>query len=137
MARTINGVRSVRDRLAGPAAEAPRVLPSRTSAPAVPRLHRFRPGGQARTEIRKWYFRDPEKLLIRRLPFERLVREIVQDFLEAPHFQAAAIEALHYVVESHLINLFEDANLLARHAKRITIYKTDLMLVRRIRGDIE
>ena len=55
----------------------------------------------------------------------------------APRFQAAVIEALQYTVESHLTKIFEDANLLARHAKRITIYKTDLMLVRRIRGEIE
>ena len=88
-------------------------------------------------EIRKWLYREPEKLLIRRLPFVLLVREIEQDFLAAPRFQAAAIEALQYAAESHLVKLFEDANLLARYAKHITIYKTDLMLVRRIRGEIE
>ena len=135
-ARTFNGVRSVRDRPAGPAAKAPRALPSKTSELAVPLSHRFRPGTRARMEIRNWRNRQPEKLLISHLPFERVLCEIVQDFIEAPRFQAAAIESLHYPAESHLTKLFEDVNLLGRHAKRISIYKTDSMLVRRIRGEI-
>ena len=130
MARTINGVSNVRGNPAGPAAKAPRVSASKVSAPAVPRPHRFQPCTRARMEIRKWRYREHEKLLIRRLPFSRLVREIAQDFV-------AAIEALQYAAESHVVKLFEDANLLAQHAKRITIYKTDLMLVRRIRGEIK
>ena len=88
-------------------------------------------------EIRKWRYREPEKLLIRRLPFARLVREVAQDFMAAPRFQQKAIEALQYAAESHLVKLYEDANLLAKHAKRITVYPKDLKLVRRIRGEIE
>ena len=75
---------------------------------------------RARMEIRKWRFRQPEKLLIRHLPFSRFVREIEQDYMEAPRFKAEAINALHYAAESYLVRIFEDANLIARHAKGIT-----------------
>ena len=88
-------------------------------------------------EIRKWRYREPEKLLIRRFPFERLVREVAQEYVATPRFQKKAIDALQYATESHLVKLYEDANLLANHAKRITVYPKDLKLVRRIRGEIE
>ena len=134
MARTKNGVRRGP---AGSAAKTARALPRKKAAPAVPRPHRFRPSTRAQMEIRKWRFRLPERLLIRRLPFSRLVREIAQDYMAAPRFRAQAIEALHYAAESHLVKLFEDANLLAHHAKRVTIYKSDLQLVHCIRGEGE
>ena len=92
---------------------------------------------RARMEIPKWRFRQPEKLLIRRLPLSRLEREIAEDYMEAPRFKPEAINALHYAAESYLVRIFEDTNLIARHAKRITIYPTDISLVRRIRGEIE
>ncbi len=88
-------------------------------------------------EIRKWRFRLPERLLIRRLPFQRLEREIAQGYIAAPSFKPETIEAMHYAAEVHLVRLFEDAKLLARHAKRITVYKSDINLVRRIRGEIQ
>ncbi len=123
----------VRHRTAGVAAEAPRSGIRRKNASATPRPHPFRPGTRARMEIRKWRFRLPERLLTRRLPFQLLVREIAQGYIAALRFKPEAIEALHYAAEAHLVRLFEDANLLARHAKRITVYKTDINLVRRIR----
>ena len=86
-------------------------------------------------EIRKWGYREPERLLIRRLPFARLVRRIAENYMVSPRFKPQAIEALHYTAESYLVEMFEDANLLARHAKRITIYDSDIKLVHRIRGD--
>ena len=132
MARTKN---SVQRRTAGIPAKSPRAPSSRDSGPAEPRPHRYRPGTRARMEIRKWRYREPERLLIRRLPFARLVREIAEDFMAAPRFKPQAIEALHYAAESYLVKMFEDANLLARHAKRITVYNTDIKLVQRIRGD--
>ena len=122
---------------AGPSAKTLRALSRKKDAPAVPRPHRFRPSTRARMEIRKWRFRLPERLLIRRFPFGRLAREIVRDYMVAPRFQAQAIEALHYVAQSHLVKLFEDVNLLAHHTKRVTAYKSDLQLVRRIRGELE
>ena len=57
--------------------------------------------------------------------------------MAAPRFQAAAIEALQYAAESHLVKLFEDAILFARNAKFITMDRAGLMLVRRIRREIE
>ena len=82
--------------------------------------------------IQKLRYRFQERLLIRGLPFERLVREIAQDYVLAPIFQTQAKEALRYPAESHQINLFEDTNLLAGHAKRVTVHDFDLGLVRHI-----
>ena len=76
------------------------------------------------------------KLLIRRLPFARLVREVAQDYTVVPRFQQKAIKALQYAAESHLVKFYEDANLLAKHAKRITVYPKDLKLVRCVHGEI-
>ena len=122
---------------AGPAQKVPRAALPDKAAPSNPRPHRFRPSTRARMEIRKWRFRQPEKLLIRRLPFSRLVREIAEDYMEAPRFKPEAINALHYAAESYLVRIFADSKLIARHAKRITIYPTDISLVRRIRSEIE
>jgi hypothetical protein len=60
-------------------------------------------------------------LLIRKLPFQRLVREIAQDFKTDLRFQSAAIGALQEASEAYLVGLFEDTNLCAIHAKRVTI----------------
>jgi len=49
-------------------------------------------------------------------------------------FQSAAIMALQEAAEAYLVGLFEDSNLCAIHAKRITIMPKDLQLARRIRG---
>ena len=87
-------------------------------------------------EIRKWRFRDPERLILLRLPFARAVRKIAKNFIAAPRFQPQAIYALHYAAESHLVKLFEDANLLARHAKRITVSDSDIKLVQRTCGEM-
>ena len=134
MARTKNGVRP---RPAGPPNKTTRALPCKKGAPATPRPYRFRPRTRARMEIRKLRFLLPKLLLIPRLPFGRLIREIVQVFMAAPRFQAQAIEALHCAAESHLAKLFEETNLLVHHAKRITVYKFDQKLVRRIRSELE
>jgi len=74
-------------------------------------------------------------LLIRRLPFARLVREIQMTMMrETYRWQATAILALQEASEAHLVGLFEDANHCAIHAKRVTIMPKDLQLARRIRG---
>merc|ERR1712065_25387 len=77
----------------------------------------------------------PTELLIRKLPFQRLVREIAQDFKSDLRFQSSAVLALQEVSEAYLVGLFEDTNLCAIHAKRVTIQKKDIQLARRIRGE--
>ena len=67
-------------RVPGPQVKSPRLPPHQKNAPAVPRPHRYRPSTNALMEIRKWRYREPEKLPIERLPFACLVREVAQDF---------------------------------------------------------
>jgi len=95
---------------------------------------RYRPGMLALKEIRQ-YQRSTD-LLLRRLPFQRLVREIMQSTGIADlRIQAVALEALQHAAEAYLVLLFEDTNLCAIHAKRVTIMPKDIQLARRIRGD--
>lgn len=84
-------------------------------------------------EIRK--YQKSTELLIRRLPFSRLVREIAQDFKSDLRFQSAAVMALHEAAEAYIVGLFEDSNLCAIHARRVTIMPRDMQLARRIRGE--
>jgi histone H3 len=69
------------------------------------------------------------------MPFQRLVKEIAGDFLKDVRFQSTAILALQEAAEHHLVGLFDDANQLALHGKRVTIMPKDLQLAQRIRGD--
>lgn len=94
---------------------------------------RYRPGERALREIR-FYQRNTD-LLIRRLPFARLVKEVQTYFFRQEYrWQAEAIIALQEAAEAHLVSLFEDANLCTIHAKRVTIMPKDIQLARRIRG---
>ncbi|KAI3905316.1 hypothetical protein MKX01_040007, partial [Papaver californicum] len=109
---------------------------ARKSAPAtggVKKPHRFRPGTVALREIRK--YQKSTELLIHKLPFQRLVREIAQDFKTDLRFQSSAVAALQEAAEAYLVGLFEDTNLCAIHAKRVTIMPKDIQLARRIRGE--
>jgi histone H3/H4 len=99
----------------------------------VKRPHRYRPGTVAIREIRK--YQKSTDLLIRKLPFQRLVREVAQEFKSDLHFQSHAIMALQEACEAYLVALFEDTNLCAIHAKRVTIMPKDIQLARRIRGE--
>ena len=83
------------------------------------RAKKFRPGTTALKEIR--HFQKHTALLIRRLPFQRLVREIAQDFRSDLWFQEVAIKDLQEAAEAYLVGIFEDSNLCAIHAKRVTI----------------
>uniref|UniRef100_A0A9L0JXD5 Core Histone H2A/H2B/H3 domain-containing protein n=1 Tax=Equus asinus TaxID=9793 RepID=A0A9L0JXD5_EQUAS len=103
-----------------------------TGVPSHPPA-RFRPGTVALREIRR--YQKSTELLIRKLPFQRLVREIAQDFKTDLRFQSAAIGALQEASEAYLVGLFEDTNLCAIHAKRVTIMPKDIQLARRIRGE--
>lgn len=94
---------------------------------------RFRPGTVALREIRR--YQKSSELLLRKLPFQRLVREIAQDYKDDLRFQSAAVAALQESAEAFLVGLFEDTNLAAIHAKRVTIMPKDVRLARRIRKD--
>ena len=98
----------------------------------VKKKRRYRPGTLALREIRK--FQKSTELLIRKLPFQRLVREVARDFNTEIRFQSLAILALQEAAEDYLISLFQDTNLCAIHAKRVTITPKDMALARRIRG---
>jgi histone H3 len=93
---------------------------------------RYRPGAVALMQIRK--YQKSTKLLIKVRPFQRLVRELSQDFKSDVHFQAKALLALQEASEAFVVELFEDTLLCAVHAKRITILPKDMQLARRIRG---
>ena len=94
---------------------------------------RYRPGTVALREIRR--YQNTGELLIRKLPFARLVQEIAQDFKTDLRFQREAIAALQEAAEVYLVGLFEDTNLCAIHAKRVTIAPKDIQLACRIRGE--
>lgn len=102
----------------------------------VKRPHRYRPGTVALQEIRR--YQKSTNPLIRKLPFQRLVREIAEGLPFGPkdglRFQSAALMALQEAAEAYLVGLFEDTNLCAIHAKRVTIMPKDMQLARRIRG---
>lgn len=83
--------------------------------------------------IRK--YQKSTELLLRKLPFIRLIREIAQDFKGDLRFNSNALAALQEASEHYMIKLFEDANLCAIHAKRVTIFPKDIELARRIRGE--
>lgn len=110
----------------------------------VKRPHRYRPGTVALREIRR--FQKSTELLIRKKPFERLVKEILQDYrvkwIDKNYtgdgyyrIQARAVAALQEAAEYYLVGIFEDTNLCAIHAKRVTIQPKDIHLARRLRGD--
>ena len=127
-ARRSTGGKAPRKQLATKAA--------RKSAPAVggvKKPHRYRPGTVALREIRR--YQKSTDLLVRRLPFQRLVREIAQGFKEELRFQSSSVLALQEAAEAYHVGVFEDTNLCAIHAKRVTIMPKDIQLTRRIRGE--
>ena len=118
--------------------KAPRKMVVKTSKSTVPvsgvkKAHRFRPGTVALRMIRK--YQKSTELLIRKLPFQRLVRHLANDFKTDLRFQSSAVLALQEAAEAYMVGLFEDTNLCAIHAKRVTIMPKDMQLARRIRGE--
>jgi histone H3 len=109
---------------------------ARKSAPApggIKKPHRYRPGTVALREIRK--YQKSTEFLIRKAPFQRLVREITQGHKGDLRFQSSALGASQEASEAYLVGLFEDTNLCAIHAKRVTIMPKDIQLTRRIRRE--
>lgn len=105
-----------------------------SAGPAAGRaVKRFRPGVVALREIRK--YQKSTDLFIRKLPFQRVAREIAQKHKTDFRFESLALVALQEASEAYLTSLFEDTNLCAIHAKRVTITPKDMQLARRIRGE--
>lgn len=129
--------------------------------PRTRKPRRYKPGTLALKEIRR--YQKSTDLLMLKLPFSRLVRylphplssdvphwprrlilirfqvrEIALSMVpingEAFRWQSQAIQALQESCEAFMVHLFEDTNLCAIHAKRITIMQKDVQLARRIRG---
>ena len=94
---------------------------------------RYRPGCLALQEIR--HYQKCTNLLIRKLPFQRLIRELMQKFKVDVRFRSSTLMALQEAAEAYLVRLFEDMNLCAIHVKWVTIMPKDIQLARRIRGE--
>ena len=94
---------------------------------------RWRPGTVALRQIRK--FQKSTDLLLRKAPFQRLVRELATGHKEGLRWQASAVAALQEATESYVTGLLSDSNLCALHAKRVTLMARDLQLARRLRGE--
>ena len=94
---------------------------------------KFRPGTVALRDIKR--YRKGTEMLIRKLPFQRLVREIAQTSKDGVRFAASAVLAMQEATEAHLVNLFADTCLCAIHGGRVTIQPRDLQLARRLRGE--
>jgi histone H3 len=92
--------------------------------------HRWRPGTVALREIRR--YQKSTELLLRKLPFQRLVREVAQRTKPDQRFQASAIEAIQEASENFIVRLFQDGNLLALHASRVTVQAEDLRLANQL-----
>jgi histone H3 len=112
------------------------------AAPVQRKKRRLKPGTKALREIRKYqaHHKHGTELLIRKLPLQRIVREISEEytgghFETGVKFQASAMEAIHHALEDYGVHLYEDANLEAIHAKRVTVMPKDIQLARRIRGE--
>ena len=97
-------------------------------------LLRLRPGEAALREIRR--YQKSTELLIRKGPFRRLIRQVMNDmFGDNFRIQNGAVNALQEAVEAYMVGFFEDTNLCAIHAKRVTIMPRDMQLARRLRGE--
>ena len=87
---------------------------------------------RALTEIR--HYQKSTALLIRKLPFGRLVREIIQQISTELRVTSDALESLQEAAEAYLVRVFEDSNLCAIHAKRVTVMPKDFALAQRLRS---
>ena len=127
-ARRSTGGKAPRQQLATKAAR--KSIPT---SGGVKKPHRYRPGTVALREIRR--YQKSTDLLIRKAPFQRLVKQIAQEIKESVRFQSTAVLALQEASEYYLVGLFEDTNMCTLHGKRMTIMPKDMQLARRIRGE--
>ena len=91
-------------------------------------------GLKALKEIKR--YQSNTEMLIRRLPFQSVVKEIIQKVWNDLKLQSTAILALQEAGEMFPVGLLEQSNLCASHGKRVTIMLKDAQLVRHIRGDV-
>lgn len=105
---------------------------SKNTEGKVMKKRRFKPGTRALQEIRK--YQKGTELLIRKLPFQRLVREIAQDFSpsEGIRFTKSALEALQEGTEIFLTDMNAMAYLISLHSKRVTLQPRDIRLALKI-----
>ena len=116
---------------------------STPSTRGIKKPHQYRPRLAALQEIGT--YQKSTECLIKKLPFQKLIHEILQEYRICPHgpgipsmqvrFQSTAVTTLQEAAENFLVGLFKDVNLLAVHAKRVTIIPRDIRLAVRIRGD--
>eukprot|EP00826_Nyctotherus_ovalis_P036551 TRINITY_DN3251_c0_g1_i5.p2 TRINITY_DN3251_c0_g1~~TRINITY_DN3251_c0_g1_i5.p2 ORF type:complete len:137 (-),score=31.53 TRINITY_DN3251_c0_g1_i5:213-623(-) len=99
----------------------------------VKKVHRYRPGTVALREIRR--YQKSTELLIRKLLFQRLVRDVAREYKTGLRFQSGTVAALQEAAEAYVVGLFEDANLCAVHTRRVTVMPKDVQLARKIRGE--
>ena len=113
---------------------------NKSSTGGIKKPHRYCPGLLALREIRR--YQQSTDCLIKRTPFNKLIKEISQEYSVCPdgpgtpsvqvRFQSTALAALQVAAENFLVGLFEDINLLAVHAKRVTVMPRDIRLALRI-----
>merc|ERR1711946_43845 len=125
----LSGGKAPRKQLANKAARK-----SAASTPATAAKKHRKPGTVALRDIRR--YQKTTDRLIRKLPFQRLCRSICREQTSAAEirFWAPALLALQEATETHIVSMFEDALLCAQHAKRITVFGKDFLLVQRIRS---
>ena len=109
----------------------------------IKKPHHYRPGLVALREIRR--YQKSTECLIRRSTFQKLIREISQEYHICPQgpgtpsmqvrFQSTAIAVLQEAAENFIVGFFEYINLLAVHTKRVTVMLRDIRLGLRIRGN--
>ena len=127
-ARRSTGGKAPRQQLATKAAR--KSIPT---SGGVKKPHRYRPGTVALREIRR--YQKSTDLLIRKAPFQRLVKQIAQEIKESVRFQSTAVLALQEASEYYLVGLFEDTNMCTLHGKRVTITPKDMQLAQHIGGE--
>ena len=117
-----------------------KLLKQNSTTGGIKKPHRYHPGLLALHEIHR--YQQSTKSFIRRTPFNKLIKEISQEYRICPEgpgtpsvqvrFQSTALAALQEAAENFLVGLFEDVNLLAVHAKRVTVMPRDIRLALRI-----
>ena len=117
-----------------------KIIKRTSSTGGIKKPHRYCPGLLALCEIHR--YQQSTKNLIRKTHFNKLIKEISQEYRICPEgpgtpsvkvrFQSTALAALQEAAENSLVGLFEDVNLLAIHAKRVTVMLHDIRLALRI-----
>ena len=100
----------------------------------VKKPYRHKAGTVAKREVKR--YQKSTNLLIPKASFARLVREVTESIKKGMRFTASALESVQTASEEYIVKLLNDANLCASHGKRITIMEKDILLARRIRGEV-